>query len=82
MTPPTVNAFYTPTKNQIAIPYGILQPPFYDTQTQHALNYGAMGVIMGHELTHAFDDQGACSQQNVQQHWKVWEPCLCCCVEN
>lgn len=58
MTPPTVNAFYTPTKNQIAIPYGILQPPFYDIQTQHALNYGAMGVIMGHELTHAFDDQG------------------------
>ncbi|XP_052133454.1 endothelin-converting enzyme homolog [Frankliniella occidentalis] len=58
MTPPTVNAFYTPTKNQIAIPYGILQPPFYDTRTQNALNYGAMGVIMGHELTHAFDDQG------------------------
>lgn len=58
MTPPTVNAYYTPTRNQIVFPAGILQAPFYDTTHQQALNYGAMGVVMGHELTHAFDDQG------------------------
>lgn len=58
MTPPTVNAYYTPTKNQIVFPAGILQAPFYDIKQQQALNYGGMGVVMGHELTHAFDDQG------------------------
>ncbi|KPM08141.1 endothelin-converting enzyme 2-like protein 2 [Sarcoptes scabiei] len=58
MPPPMVNAYYAPTKNQIAFPAGILQPPFYDVARPKALNFGAMGVVMGHELTHAFDDQG------------------------
>lgn len=58
MTPPTVNAYYTPTKNQIVFPAGILQAPFYDKDYPRSLNYGAMGVVMGHELTHGFDDQG------------------------
>lgn len=58
MTPSTVNAYYTPTKNQIVFPAGILQLPFYDGQNPKGVNYGAMGVVMGHELTHAFDDQG------------------------
>lgn len=58
MTPPTVNAYYTPTKNQIVFPAGILQSPFYDTTHPRSMNFGGMGVVMGHELTHAFDDQG------------------------
>lgn len=58
MTPPTANAYYTPTKNQIVFPAGILQRPFYDQSYPKSLNFGAMGVIMGHELSHAFDDQG------------------------
>ncbi|XP_050357045.1 endothelin-converting enzyme homolog isoform X1 [Nymphalis io] len=58
MTPSTVNAYYTPTKNQIVFPAGILQLPFYDGDNPKSVNYGAMGVVMGHELTHAFDDQG------------------------
>lgn len=58
MTPPTVNAYYTPTRNQIVFPAGILQAPFFDVNHQQSLNFGAMGVVMGHELTHAFDDQG------------------------
>lgn len=58
MTPPTVNAYYTPTKNQIVFPAGILQSPFYDMENPSSLNFGGMGVVMGHELTHGFDDQG------------------------
>lgn len=58
MTPPTVNAYYNPTKNQIVFPAGILQVPFFDVNNPLYLNYGGMGVVMGHELTHAFDDQG------------------------
>ncbi|XP_030246015.1 neprilysin-3 isoform X2 [Drosophila navojoa] len=58
MTPQTVNAYYTPTKNQIVFPAGILQKPFFDINNPKSLNFGAMGVVMGHELTHAFDDQG------------------------
>ncbi|XP_043864437.1 neprilysin-3 isoform X1 [Drosophila mojavensis] len=58
MTPQTVNAYYTPTKNQIVFPAGILQTPFFDINNPKSLNFGAMGVVMGHELTHAFDDQG------------------------
>ncbi|KAL1123319.1 hypothetical protein AAG570_002405 [Ranatra chinensis] len=71
MTPPTVNAYYTPTRNQIAFPAGILQAPFYDVKQQQALNYGAMGVVMGHELTHAFDDQGREYDKygNLHQWW-------------
>lgn len=60
MTPSMANAYYTPTKNQIVFPAGILQRPFYDQSYPKSLNYGAMGVIMGHELSHAFDDQVHC----------------------
>ncbi|ESO07738.1 hypothetical protein HELRODRAFT_110566 [Helobdella robusta] len=58
MTPQTVNAYYTPNKNEIVFPAGILQLPFYHKDYPKSLNFGAMGVIMGHELTHGFDDQG------------------------
>ena len=58
MTPPTVNAYYTPTKNQIVFPAGLLQTPFFSLKYPRSLNFGAMGVVMGHELSHAFDDQG------------------------
>ncbi|RUS83741.1 hypothetical protein EGW08_008492, partial [Elysia chlorotica] len=58
MSPSTVNAYYTPSKNTIVFPAGILQAPFYDRNFPKSLNYGAMGVVMGHELTHGFDDQG------------------------
>ncbi|XP_066494010.1 endothelin-converting enzyme 1 isoform X2 [Tiliqua scincoides] len=58
MTPPTVNAYYSPTKNEIVFPAGILQAPFYTHSSPRALNFGGIGVVMGHELTHAFDDQG------------------------
>uniref|UniRef100_A0A670ZJC0 endothelin-converting enzyme 1 n=1 Tax=Pseudonaja textilis TaxID=8673 RepID=A0A670ZJC0_PSETE len=58
MTPQTVNAYYLPTKNGIVFPAGILQAPFYAHNHPKALNFGGIGVVMGHELTHAFDDQG------------------------
>lgn len=59
MTPPTVNAYYRPSMNDINFPAGILQPPFFDNHMDDAVNYGAIGVVIGHELTHGFDDQGA-----------------------
>ena len=58
MTPPTVNAFYSPTFNSINFPAGILQPPFYDAGWDDAANYGAIGAVIGHEMTHGFDDRG------------------------
>ncbi len=58
MTPPTVNAYYSPAQNNINFPAGILQPPFYIAKADDAVNYGAIGVVVGHELTHGFDDQG------------------------
>ncbi|MFY9675239.1 MAG: M13 family metallopeptidase, partial [Terriglobales bacterium] len=58
MTPPTVNAYYRSSMNDINFPAGILQPPFYGKQMDDAVNYGAIGVVIGHELTHGFDDQG------------------------
>ncbi|MFL6350314.1 MAG: M13 family metallopeptidase [Bryobacteraceae bacterium] len=58
MTPPTVNAYYDPTENNINFPAGILQPPFYSNKADDAVNYGAVGVVIGHELTHGFDDEG------------------------
>lgn len=58
MTPPTVNAYYNPQENNINFPAGILQPPFYSNAASDAVNYGAVGVVVGHELTHGFDDQG------------------------
>ena len=59
MTPPTVNAYYHPNKNQMVFPAGILQPPFYSVSAAVAVNLGGMGMVVGHELTHGFDDQGA-----------------------
>jgi putative endopeptidase len=58
MTPPTVNAYYNPLENNINFPAGILQPPFYDFKADDALNFGAIGAVIGHELTHGFDDEG------------------------
>ena len=58
MTPQTVNAYYNPTTNEICFPAGILQKPFFDMTADDAFNYGAIGVVIGHEMTHGFDDQG------------------------
>jgi putative endopeptidase len=58
MTPPTVNAYYSPLQNNINFPAGILQPPYFDLHKDPAVNYGAIGSVMGHEMTHGFDDQG------------------------
>jgi putative endopeptidase len=58
MSPPTVNAYENPLLNEIVFPAGILQPPFYDPNADDAVNYGAMGAVIGHEMSHAFDDQG------------------------
>jgi endothelin-converting enzyme/putative endopeptidase len=70
MTPPTVNAYYNPQENNINFPAGILQHPFFTKGKDDALNYGAMGVVVGHELTHGFDDQG--SQFDAQGNLKDW----------
>lgn len=59
MTPPTVNAYYNPQNNEIVFPAGILQPPYFVPSADDALNYGGMGSVIGHEMTHGFDDQGA-----------------------
>ena len=59
MSPPTVNAYYNPSYNEIVFPAGIMQPPFFDAKADDASNYGVMGAVIGHELTHGFDDQGA-----------------------
>jgi predicted metalloendopeptidase len=58
MTPPTVNAYYSAPRNEIVFPAGILQPPFFDPNADDAVNYGGMGAVIGHEMTHGFDDQG------------------------
>lgn len=59
MTPPTINAYYNPSMNEIVFPAGILQAPFFNVGANEASNYGAIGMVMGHELTHGFDDQGS-----------------------
>ena len=59
MSPPTINAYYNPSMNEIVFPAGILQPPFYDPKADDAFNYGGIGAVIGHEMTHGFDDQGA-----------------------
>ncbi len=72
MTPPTVNAYYDPTQNNINFPAGILQPPFYSNKADDAVNYGAIGAVVGHELTHGFDDQGRQfdSDGNLRDWWQ------------
>ncbi|HWQ52276.1 MAG TPA: M13 family metallopeptidase [Bryobacteraceae bacterium] len=71
MTPPTVNAYYSPSQNNINFPAGILQPPFFDRSMDDAVNFGAIGAIIGHELTHGFDDQGRKfdAQGNLSDWW-------------
>ena len=58
MTPQTVNADYYPNKNEIVFPAGILQPPFFNLDADDAVNYGAIGMVIGHEMTHGFDNHG------------------------
>lgn len=71
MTPPTVNAFYSPQTNSINFPAGILQPPFFDSRRDMAVNYGGVGAVIGHEMTHGFDDQGRKfdSDGNLRDWW-------------
>jgi putative endopeptidase len=70
MTPPTVNAYYNPAMNDINFPAGILQPPFYDFKIDPAVNFGGIGVVIGHEMTHGFDDQG--SQYDATGNVRSW----------
>jgi putative endopeptidase len=70
MTPPTVNAYYNPSFNEIVFPAGILQFPFFDKNADDAINYGAIGAVIGHEMTHGFDDQG--SQYDKDGNLRVW----------
>jgi putative endopeptidase len=73
MTPQTVNAYYSPPKNEIVFPAAILQPPFFDPKADPAVNYGAIGGVIGHEITHGFDDQGRKSDgDGVLRDW--WAP--------
>jgi len=71
MTPQTVNAYYNPTRNEIVFPAAILQPPFFNQNADDAINYGAMGVVIGHEVTHGFDDQGRMYDENgnIREWW-------------
>ncbi len=70
MTPQTVNAYYDPTMNEIVFPAGILQPPYFDAQADDAVNYGGIGMVIGHEMTHGFDDEGR--QYDAQGNLKDW----------
>jgi putative endopeptidase len=70
MTPPTVNAYYSPLQNNINFPAGILEPPFFDNRMDAAVNYGGAGSVMGHELTHGFDDQGR--QYDAEGNLRNW----------
>src|SRR5208283_1472692 len=71
MTPPTVNAYYSPTMNEIVFPAGILQPPFYNPNADDAVNYGGIGAVIGHEISHGFDDQGSKfdGKGNLHEWW-------------
>ena len=73
MTPPTLNAYYSPLQNEIAFPAGILQPPFFDMTADDAVNFGAIGAIIGHEMGHGFDDQGSKfdAEGNLKNWWTV-----------
>lgn len=88
MTPPTVNAYYSPAHNNINFPAGILQPPFFSNSIDDAVNYGGIGVVIGHELTHGFDDQGRKfdGEGNLRDWWgptdgKAFEERANCIVE-
>ena len=70
MTPPTVNAYYNPPQNDINFPAGILQPPFFDNREDPAVNFGGIGVVIGHEMTHGFDDQG--SKYDLNGNVRTW----------
>jgi putative endopeptidase len=70
MSPQTVNAYYNPSNNEIVFPAGILQPPFFDYQADDAVNYGAIGAVIGHEMTHGFDDEGR--QYDASGDLKEW----------
>ncbi len=70
MSPPTVNAYYEPQKNEIVFPAGILQPPFFNKDATDAVNFGSMGMVVGHELTHGFDDEGR--QYDAEGNLKDW----------
>jgi predicted metalloendopeptidase len=73
MSPPTVNAYYQPARNEIVFPAGILQPPFFDAAADDAVNYGGIGAVIGHEMTHGFDDSGRkFDAQGNQREW--WTP--------
>jgi predicted metalloendopeptidase len=71
MIPPTVNAYYDPAMNEIVFPAGILQPPFFDAKADDAVNYGGIGAVIGHEMTHGFDDQGRKfdAEGNLENWW-------------
>ena len=71
MTPPTVNAYYSPSMNDINFPAGILQPPFFDPNIDPAVNFGGIGVVIGHEMTHGFDDQG--SKYDGKGNFREWQ---------
>ena len=73
MTPQTVNAYYNPVRNEIVFPAAILQPPFFDLDADDAVNYGAIGGVIGHEMGHGFDDQGRrFDSRGVLRDW--WAP--------
>ena len=73
MTPQTINAYYNPVFNEVVFPAAILQPPYFDPNADAAVNYGAIGAIIGHEMGHGFDDQGAKSDaKGVLRTW--WRP--------
>ena len=71
MTPPTVNAYYNASNNEIVFPAGILRAPYFDVNADDAMNYGAIGMVIGHEMTHGFDDQGSQYDEvgNLQNWW-------------
>lgn len=88
MTPPTVNAYYDPSENNINFPAGILLPPFFDFKADDALNFGGIGAVIGHELTHGFDDEGRKfdAQGNLREWWteedgKAFEQRVQCLVD-
>ena len=68
MTPQTINAYYNPTTNEICFPAAILQPPFFDAEADDAVNYGGIGAVIGHEMSHGFDDQGCQFDKTGNQH--------------